>query len=48
MEVCKGGLWGTVCDSTFDSDDVAFVCNMLGFSKSGKAAVHNKMACMLK
>lgn len=31
VEVCMGNIWGSVCDTKWDSADATVVCNYLGF-----------------
>lgn len=36
VELCVGGVWGTVCDDHWDSKSAAVVCRHIGLATNGK------------
>ena len=37
VEICVGGLWGTICDDNYNRPDARVICRQLGFGDEGNA-----------
>lgn len=41
VEMCsEGGVWATICSTSWSKQEAAVVCRQLGFASSGRIAVH--------
>lgn len=38
VEICKNGVWGTICDDIWDSPDAFVVCRELGYAYEGNTS----------
>ena len=36
VEICKNGVWGSVCDQSWDKTDAHIVCQEMGYPELGK------------
>ena len=39
VEICFGGVWGTVCHHSWDNPDAAVVCKQLGLTSEGQKVI---------
>ena len=36
LEVCLNGVWGTICDQSWDNTDAGVACSQMGYSARGR------------
>ena len=39
LEICVGGVWGTVCDDRFGLPDAKVVCRQLGYFPESESSI---------
>ena len=43
VEICHNGVWSTVCDDRFGTNEAKVVCSMLGYDTAGMSVMENNL-----
>ena len=46
VEMCYGGVWGSISDTQWNSLDAAVTCSQLGFEPSGMCSLVHEHGCV--
>ena len=46
LEMCYGGVWGSISDTQWNSLDAAVTCSQLGFEPSGMCSLVYEYGCV--
>ena len=46
LEVCLNGVWGTICDTSWDDTDAGVACSQMGYS--GRGSIYQGYICVVQ